>query len=657
MGKAIRMAQYGECGWYFLSIYHTYALGREDLFLLVMYNTHRCIGLCWLIMISLASYGQQVTKDKIEFVVQPYVQRVEESTFHVLWETSRPSVGGVWLAEMEYNVVKPDLVLSARESGQSLMHNLQVKGLKKGEPYLYQVMSITPQQDTLWGPLTAFTIPDYTRQAVTFTVVGDTQGNPYVWGKIAGLMYQERPSFIVHVGDLVQYGPHKDDWTDEFFKPAADILKHYPLYPTIGNHEMNHPFYYQYFHLPEPEWFYTAVKGNVLFVFVDTNKEVLPGSEQYRKLEKVLASSRQEWKIVVHHHPVYVSFQDTGYMKLPYGDENIMHLKNLYEDYGVDLVLNGHIHQYERTEPIYRGKINRSKGVVYLSTGGGGGTLDDPASAKKWYDVRTRKLHHFVTFNIWENTLQAQSIDSSGKVFDGWEVIKPATTSNPLLMTSHKPSFSDSTLIQLQNLAGSGTIVYRIKGQAKEQVSREDKVQIPVFKTTEITAWIRDAKGNDGRPVTKTYSKVALFGALKGVNNPKVTSDYYEGFYTRLPDFTTSKPLRSFVSDSLTLATIIPRRKDHWAARFKGYFTVADTDVYRLLLQSYDGSKLWIDGREIIDNDGFHYEIYRDGCVGLEKGVHSFEIQFFDFTRRETLELRMGKQNKEMVDFNSYLMR
>jgi hypothetical protein len=45
------------------------------------------------------------------------------------------------------------------------------------------------------------------------------------------------------------------------------------------------------------------------------------------------------------------------------------------------LVLNGHIHQYERTEPIYKNKIDRTKGVVYLSTGGGGGTLDDPASA------------------------------------------------------------------------------------------------------------------------------------------------------------------------------------------------------------------------------------------------------------------------------------
>ena len=96
---------------------------------------------------------------------------------------------------------------------------------------------------------------------------------------------------------------------------------------------MNNAWYYRYFDLPEPEWFYTLKKGDVLFVFVDTNKDILPGSAQYKKLEYILASSRETWKIMVHHHPVYVSgesfYGNTRFQRAEHGDPNEMHLKKI----------------------------------------------------------------------------------------------------------------------------------------------------------------------------------------------------------------------------------------------------------------------------------------------------------------------------------------
>jgi hypothetical protein len=64
---------------------------------------------------------------------------------------------------------------------------------------------------------------------------------------------------------------------------------------------------------------------------------------------------------------------------------------------------------------------------------------------------------------------------------------------------------------------------------------------------------------------------------------------------------------------------------------------------------------LLIDGKEIIKNDGVHYEIFREGYAALEKGNHDIEVRFFDFVRRETLNLRIGKQDGEMVDIKQYI--
>jgi len=68
-----------------------------------------------------------------------------------------------------------------------------------------------------------------------------------------------------------------------------------------------------------------------------------PDQSKYQMLEKTLASSDEQWKIVLHHHPVYVS---SGYynlidQKAITGDPNTAQLRSLYETYGVDLVSTG----------------------------------------------------------------------------------------------------------------------------------------------------------------------------------------------------------------------------------------------------------------------------------------------------------------------------
>jgi len=588
------------------------------------------------------------------FIVEPYIQHVTDTSFHVLCETSEISRPIAFLAVAEHNTLKANFKQVEQESKNGLLHKVAFDGLKTGEQYVYRIATIAGR-DTLWGPISRYAVPDFHRQPIVCTVIGDTQNSPEMWGHFSEMIAQERPDFLLHVGDMIQYGPNKDDWTDEFFYPARDLFRFYPLYPVLGNHEGNSAFYYQYFDLPETKWFYTQKKGNSLFIFVNTNMDILPGSKQYQMLENALASSDAQWKIVLHHHPVYVS---SGYYNLVEqkaitGDPNTPQLRSLYETYGVDLVFNGHVHNYERTMPVYQGQIDTEKGVTYITTGGGGGKLDETTVSRTWFMAETKSRHHYIKMKIWGHTLSLEAIDSTGLAFDRWEKVKNRTWLTTPLIECDSFSFMEKTKVIIRNPNPNSTLVVQANGIY--QVTTSEEMQVTLNETTTLTAFIKNNAGVESRPSTCTFSKLTLMPAQKKAGKSKIKAEYYEGFFTLLPDFDKIKPTKTFMTDTLSLDVIQPRVENHWAARFQGKFTVPETKIYRFLLESYDGSRLLVDGKEIINNDGMHYEIRMDHYVALEKGEHTFEVQYFDFTRRETLRLWMNPIYSDLIEFNEYL--
>uniref|UniRef100_UPI0032170FC7 metallophosphoesterase n=1 Tax=uncultured Draconibacterium sp. TaxID=1573823 RepID=UPI0032170FC7 len=601
-------------------------------------------------------FAQQ--KQSFDFIVEPYLIDLNSNSFQVMWETTEAAQGEVYLAKSTYEILNPEFKVVSNNKSPKLLHHHAITGLNANDLYFYQVVSVNQSGDTIKGPVTQVTTSDYNQSPVSFSVVGDTQGNPVVWGKIIEQMAHERPQFIVHVGDLVQYGPNKDDWTDEFFYPATKLLRYTPLYPAAGNHEMNNEKLYQYFNLPEDNAFYTITKGDVRLIFVDTNKDVLPGSAQFRKLENLLATTTEPWKIVVHHHPLFTSdkysYRSSLRATATKGDPNLFHLNNLYETYGVDLTLCGHVHNYERTWPIFKKHIDLENGVTHFITGGGGGSFKNTPNDINWFSVEAKNAYHFLNIRIQGSQLFVEAIDTTGKVFDFWEKEKVTAKTNlvPPMISSNNKYFIDSTTVTIENINEAGFINFRLNdGVYKSAVTK--KKSVTVDNTTTISA-IVNGVNNASREAVKTVVKLPVMPKQKSAMK-EVKADYHEGYFTELPDFDAVKAANSFSLDSLTLTGVVPRAKDHFAVRFKGSFTVPDTDVYRFFLESYDGSRLIIDGKEIIDNDGVHYEISKENYVALEKGIHHFEVQYFDFTRRETLNLLVGTQDNKMVDFNSLI--
>lgn len=604
-----------------------------------------------------APAAQGASANQPEFVVSPILLDVAEHSFQVMWETSTEVKGQIHLGKAEYHILRPEFKPAAVEDKAARLHHLTVTGLEQDVLYFYQVVNISEAGDTLKGPVTPVTLPDYNQSAVSFTVVGDTQGNPKVWSAICRRMIVERPQFIIHCGDLVAYGPNTDDWVDEFFKPGRDLMGQVPLYPAIGNHEMNDPQFYRYFHLPQGDAFYSVKKGPLRIIYADTNKDLLPGSLQYRKLEQLLANCREPWKIVVHHHPVYTSgnaaYRSSLMATATKGDPNILHLKNLYETYGVDLVLNGHVHSYERSWPLWKNHINPENGVTHIITGGGGGGFrEDPLAYINWFSAKKILTNHFLNIQLADHQLTVAMIDTTGKILDTWTKFRREGQPNAPVMEAQEKYFLDSTRVTIRNPNPSGMISYRLN-DGEYHPAPEKEIAFTVGQTTTVSALTSEV-GKASHETVKTFTRLPLMNRQSS-GPRRVNADYYEGYFTLLPDFETQKPDRSFNLDSISLDGVQPRVKDHFAVRFTGSIAIPETAVYRFFLESFDGSMLLIDGEVIVNNDGVHYEIFREGYAALERGIHHLDVRFFDFERRETLNLKIGKQNGEMVSINRYL--
>jgi mono/diheme cytochrome c family protein len=105
------------------------------------------------------------------------------------------------------------------------------------------------------------------------------------------------------------------------------------------------------------------------------------------------------------------------------------------------------------------------------------------------------------------------------------------------------------------------------------------------------------------------------------------TYAYYEGAWDRLPDFSKLKPAASGVSAAFDLG--VAKRNNDFGIAFEGYFPLERAGNYRFTLGSDDGSKLLIDGKQVVDNDGVHAPHTVSGSVQLAKGIHKATVLFF----------------------------
>src|SRR5262245_46210967 len=109
---------------------------------------------------------------------------------------------------------------------------------------------------------------------------------------------------------------------------------------------------------------------------------------------------------------------------------------------------------------------------------------------------------------------------------------------------------------------------------------------------------------------------------------PNMKYAYYEGSWSLLPDFDKLKPLTTGRVNGFDLSVV--RRPNNFAVKFDGFLRIDREGTYRFYLTSDDGSKLFIDNKLVVENDGEHAPLTKSGTARLTKGMHSFTAGVFN---------------------------
>ncbi|HVK11122.1 MAG TPA: c-type cytochrome [Gemmataceae bacterium] len=101
---------------------------------------------------------------------------------------------------------------------------------------------------------------------------------------------------------------------------------------------------------------------------------------------------------------------------------------------------------------------------------------------------------------------------------------------------------------------------------------------------------------------------------------------YYEGSWDKLPDFAKLKPKATGAGIAFEVG--VAKDNNNYALRFEGVLRAEAAGAYTFTLTSDDGSRLAIDGRTVVDNDGVHPATSKTATTELTKGVHQIVVDF-----------------------------
>ena len=249
----------------------------------------------------------------------------------------------------------------------------------------------------------ALELPDNPDLLFRFAVYGDNQRGIPIHRRVVEDIVLSGAEVVLHVGDYVQDGLKADQWDLQFGEPAKPLLENTVFLGVQGNHDKNSHRYYEIVSPPGGNSWFKAVHGPVAFFGLDSTRKI---SQQADWLRKELSNSEEKWKIAFFHEAPYSS-------SWPWPGGSLKtreHFLPILEEFGIELVFAGHIHNYERFHKT---------GIPYIITGGGGDTLSNPNQLPNPYMIWSARLHNFCTADVYADRIEVLARDLQGVPFDG----------------------------------------------------------------------------------------------------------------------------------------------------------------------------------------------------------------------------------------------
>ena len=411
----------------------------------------------------------------------PYVQMVTQDSAVIRWMTEDSELGVVRYGENREHM--PSIML---EGSSNKNHIVRLTNLEPGTRYYYQTGKVSGYDNRHIEKQWFYTHPD-TVKPTRIWVIGDS-GDPgpvadqvrdsaLNWMRENPIIADEASSdadplidIWIALGDLAYTSGTNAQFQAALFEPYGDLLANTAIWPVYGNHDDRRWTYFRVFDLPQrceaggvaskTENYYAIDYSNVHFVMLDSQESDRSKTGKMAKwLQRDLAENDKPWVIVAFHHPPYTKgshdsdeeYDSRGRMQ----DMREIFLPML-EQAGVDLVLSGHSHMYERSHLIdcaygtstefseenivsqgFEGKqkqyqkplpLGAHQGTIYTISGSSSkvdnGPMDHPA-----HHIGLREAGSMV-IDVVGNKLTARFVDNEGQVKDEFSITKDAEFSS-----------------------------------------------------------------------------------------------------------------------------------------------------------------------------------------------------------------------------------
>jgi hypothetical protein len=357
----------------------------------------------------------------------PWVVAIDETHAKVRWEACVPGASGLSLtpegggattkvaskvtAATIADTIEVPLISDADFAGTYYMHEVALDALVPSTCYTYVLdadASISGRFCTARAAASSF----------TFMALGDTNPGLGVTSAMVTKAYAQKPDFTVHVGDIQYYASGLETWTS-WMKLMSPMLRGGGFFPAVGNHENERPtekkdYFDRFFGgagFDGTNDFYRFHSGGVWFFSLDTEMDTSPASEQGAWLQSQLLDAQSKpgfrFSVVFFHRP-WATCGDTSS-----NASDRTAYAPIFAKTGVQLVLQGHMHGYERFE---------IGGLTFITTAGGGGALGNVDANKDRPECADRKasgnFFHTTFFEVSAGQLKGTVTDDKGAVRD-----------------------------------------------------------------------------------------------------------------------------------------------------------------------------------------------------------------------------------------------
>lgn len=345
----------------------------------------------------------------------PYLQQGTDSGIIIRWATDAPVRGRVW-----YGTAPDKLSLTFEETAISYEHKILLGGLRPDQKYYYSVgtnagvqkggtedyffVTAPPSLESeLVRPLRIWVVGDAGRANDTAALVRDG------YLKFTGTRHTD---LWLMLGDNAYDIGTLDEYQQAVFDMYPEFLRSSVLWTAIGNHDAGSASsllqtgpYYELFSPPAggeagglasgTAAYYSFDYGNIHFICLDSyGSDRSPDGAMFTWLARDAAASNQDWQVAFWHHPPYTKGSHDSDIEIELVE--MRRALPILEDAGVDLVLGGHSHSYERSYLIDGHYGVSDTFTSAMKKDGGSGRVDESGP----YQKRHLSLHEGTVYIV-----------------------------------------------------------------------------------------------------------------------------------------------------------------------------------------------------------------------------------------------------------------